>query len=144
MAPKLKNVALTKSAKFAIDGRVIVSEILRDIIEDAMEPCGQRLKDKLRDHVLELLCLESANISAVGEIDMLIAKHALTKTSYAEKVRGIVTEFLGDVAVGTIGDVAVGTIGDVAVGTIEEPPEPFFDIGDSLVYTGLTQRFNGS
>ena len=48
------------------------------------------------------------------------------------------------VAVGTIGDVAVGTIGDVAVGTIEEPPEPFFDIGDSVVYTGLTQRFNRS
>ena len=48
MAPKLKNVALKKSAR-------IVSEILRDIIEEAMEPCGQMLKDKLRDHVLELL-----------------------------------------------------------------------------------------
>ena len=67
---------------------------------------------------------------------MLISKHAQTKTIYDEKFRGIVTEFLGDVA--------VGTIGDVAVGTIEEPPEPFFDIGDSVVYTGLTQRFNGS
>ena len=75
---------------------------------------------------------------------MLISKHAQTKSIYDEKFRGIVTEFLGDVAVGTIGDVAVGTIGDVAVGTIEEPPEPFFDIGDSVVYTGLTQRFNGS
>jgi hypothetical protein len=75
---------------------------------------------------------------------MLVSKHAQTKTIYDEKIRGIVTEFLGDVAVGTIGDVAVGTIGDVAVGTIEEPPEPFFDIGDSVVYTGLTQRFNGS
>ena len=67
---------------------------------------------------------------------MLVSKHAQTKTIYDEKFRGIVTEFLGDVA--------VGTIGDVAVGTIEEPPEPFFDIGDSVVYTGLTQRFNGS
>ena len=59
---------------------------------------------------------------------MLISKHAQTKTIYDEKFRGIVTEFFGD----------------VAVGTIEEPPEPFFDIGDSVVYTGLTQRFNGS
>ena len=128
MAPKLKNVALKKSEKQAIDGRVIVNEILSDIIEQAMEPYGQRLKDKLRDEVIELLCLESTDISAVGELEMLISKHAQTKTIYDEKLRGIVTELLGD----------------VAVGTIEEPPEPFFDIGDSVVYTGLTQRFNGS
>ena len=120
MAPKLKNVALKKSVR-------IVSEILRDIIEEVMEPSGQRLKDKLRDNVLELLFEGSADISAVGEIDMLIAKHALRKTSYAEKIRGIVAEFFGD----------------VAVGTIEEPPEPFFECGDSVVYTGVEERFNG-
>ena len=132
MAPrhKLKNVALKKSEKLAIDGRVIVNEILSDIIEHVL----------LRADVIDLLCLEDADF----ELEMVISKHAQTKTIYAEKFRGIVTEFFGDVAVGTIGDVAVGTIGDVAVGTIEEPPEPFFDIGDSVVYTGLTQRFNGS
>ena len=58
MAPrhKLKNVALKKSEKQAIDGRVIVNEILSDIIEQAMEPYGQRLKDLLRDDVIDLLC----------------------------------------------------------------------------------------
>jgi len=122
MAPKLKNVALKKSEKQAIDARVIVSEILSDIIKEAMEPyCGQRLKDNLRDHVLEVLSLESTDISAVGEVEMLISKHFRAKTPYAEKVGVIVTEFLGNVAVGTL-----------------------FECGDSVVYTGVEQRFNGS
>jgi hypothetical protein len=59
-------------------------------------------------------------------LELLISKHASTKTLYAEKLEIIVKEFLGD-----------PTDND------EEQTETILNAGDSVTYTGSTQRYNG-